>query len=178
MSWLHVNATVVEAERLLKTEYFVYEHAVTGVPQIACHEYHLPDHISRHVDFITPTVHFDTPLNIKHRRSMPPSSYNNPHKVHKRTIRKRKIRTLAEAERVDSLDNKDQIARIRPGHAAEVGTLTGFRPKPGATLADNAGIQQLEDCDEQITPACLRALYGYAEPKGTPNPKNSYGYVL
>ena len=58
LGWLHFDATVEEAESLLKTEYKVYKHE-SGKPHVACTEYHLPEHIRHHVDFVTPTVHFD-----------------------------------------------------------------------------------------------------------------------
>ena len=59
--WLHLDVTVKEAEDLLKTEYSTYGHE-TGVRQVACESYHVPEHVSKHVDFITPTIHFDTKL--------------------------------------------------------------------------------------------------------------------
>lgn len=58
LGWLKFDATVAEAENLLKTEYHLYKHS-TGKPHVACSSYRIPEHISRHVDFITPTVHFD-----------------------------------------------------------------------------------------------------------------------
>ncbi|MCJ1352337.1 MAG: hypothetical protein MMC33_002321 [Icmadophila ericetorum] len=58
LGWLNFDATVEEAESLLKTEYKMYKHE-TGKPHVACTEYHVPEHIRAHVDFITPTVHFD-----------------------------------------------------------------------------------------------------------------------
>jgi len=62
LGWLHFDVTVEEAERLLKTQYHVYRHEVSGKVHVACSGYHVPEHISRHVDFITPTVHFDSKL--------------------------------------------------------------------------------------------------------------------
>ncbi|KAH7883232.1 peptidase S8/S53 domain-containing protein [Phlebopus sp. FC_14] len=59
--WIEVSATVEEAERLLQTEYNLYSHE-TGKKHIACDSYHLPSHIAPHVDFVTPTVHFDAKL--------------------------------------------------------------------------------------------------------------------
>ncbi|KAI0357925.1 subtilisin-like protein [Trametes cingulata] len=60
-SWLLANVTVEEAEQLLGTEYYVYEHAEDGREHLACHQkYHVPEHVSKHVDLITPTIHFDT----------------------------------------------------------------------------------------------------------------------
>lgn len=50
-----------EAENLLKTKYHVYEHS-SGQPHVACEEYSLPAHLQEHVDFVTPSVHFDARL--------------------------------------------------------------------------------------------------------------------
>ncbi|KAM5539764.1 hypothetical protein V8D89_006577 [Ganoderma adspersum] len=59
-NWVMANVTVAEAERLLGTQYFVYEHAEDGREHVACHgAYHLPETVSKHVDLITPTLHFD-----------------------------------------------------------------------------------------------------------------------
>ncbi|KAI0824504.1 subtilisin-like protein [Trametes gibbosa] len=60
-AWILANVTVDEAEQLLGTEYYVYEHEGDGREHLACHgRYHLPQHVSMHVDLITPTLHFDT----------------------------------------------------------------------------------------------------------------------
>lgn len=57
--WLHADITVEEAEYLLGTEYHVFE-SEEGLKHIACSEkYHLPEHVSKHVELITPTLHFD-----------------------------------------------------------------------------------------------------------------------
>ncbi len=58
--WVMVNVSVEEAEHLLGTEYYVYEHSADGREHVACHgDYRLPEHVSKHVDLITPTLHFD-----------------------------------------------------------------------------------------------------------------------
>ncbi|KAF4617122.1 hypothetical protein D9613_005784 [Agrocybe pediades] len=57
--WIHLDATVDEAERLLKAEYHVYTHAGTGSEQIGCHNYSIPAHLKRHIDLIKPTVQFN-----------------------------------------------------------------------------------------------------------------------
>ncbi len=58
-SWITANVTVAEAEGLLGTEYYVYEHQ-NGHKHIACDKaYHLPEHVSKHVDLVMPTLHFD-----------------------------------------------------------------------------------------------------------------------
>lgn len=61
LGWLNFDATVAEVEGLLKTKYHEYTHP-SGSKQTACTEYHVPAEIQKHVDFITPTVHFDAKL--------------------------------------------------------------------------------------------------------------------
>ena len=65
--WLTADVTVAEAEALLGTEYHVYAHE-DGAESVGCDKaYHLPEHVSKHVDLVTPTVHFDA----KVRREAP-----------------------------------------------------------------------------------------------------------
>jgi tripeptidyl-peptidase I len=61
LNWLSFKASVEETERLLKTKYSIYDHS-DGHTHIACDEYSVPANIREHVDFITPTVHFDKKL--------------------------------------------------------------------------------------------------------------------
>ena len=57
--WLEAKVTIEEAESLLKTQYSIYEHT-SGAQHLACDSaYHLPEHVSSHVDLVTPTLHFD-----------------------------------------------------------------------------------------------------------------------
>lgn len=125
--WLEVASTVEEAENLLLAEYHVYDHE-TGTKHIACESYHLPEHVTPHVDFVTPTIHFDA-------------------KVQKR----------------------DKYGRVPIGQPGQ-----GSTPKTTGQI--DGLLTQIEDCDKQITPICLRALYGlwYQPIAGD---KNSYGIV-
>ena len=43
-------------EDLLFTEYYIFEHLTTGSKNIACDEYHIPERIRKHVDYITPGI--------------------------------------------------------------------------------------------------------------------------
>ncbi|CAK4033881.1 aorsin [Lecanosticta acicola] len=54
--WLAFDATVQEAENLLHTTYHEYELDQEGHSMIGCEQYHVPKHLSKHVDFITPGV--------------------------------------------------------------------------------------------------------------------------
>ncbi|KAI0749811.1 subtilisin-like protein [Daedaleopsis nitida] len=70
---LHLDATVAEAEQLLSAEYFVYRHGDDGRERLGCHHgYHLPEHVSKHVDLVWPTVHFGGPSagNLSRRANM------------------------------------------------------------------------------------------------------------
>ncbi|KAI0915328.1 hypothetical protein AcW1_003883 [Taiwanofungus camphoratus] len=124
-SWLEANVTVAEAEQLLGTEYYVYQHGEDESKEhIACHQkYHLPQHVSKHVELVTPTLHFD----VKLKRNSP-----------------------AFEKRGEPLGNAHSIGQ--PGFGASF-------PKTSGTIQTISN--ELSDCDEQIVPACLRALYDF-----------------
>ncbi|KIJ15541.1 hypothetical protein PAXINDRAFT_99416 [Paxillus involutus ATCC 200175] len=129
--WIEVHATVEEAERLLQTQYHVYGHE-TGHEHVACDAYHLPEHVRPHIDFVTPTVHFDSKI-VKRSGSGGQGT----------------ARTIGQ-----------------PG--------SGNQPKSGGRI--KTLFNELENCDQQITPICLRALYGLIYEPLAAN-KNSYGIV-
>ncbi|RDI89307.1 hypothetical protein Vi05172_g412 [Venturia inaequalis] len=173
LNWLQFDATISEAERLFKTEYYIFEHTQTRTPHIACHEYHLPAHISNLVDFVTPSVHFDAKVGQhedpkRHMRKLP--SHMVPKSAKKELKREIKLMTAADADR--------QIEMIRPGEAASVGMRLGSLPKQGAVLGENEAVdaQELEDCDRTITPNCVRALYQFG-PGESANQQNTLGIV-
>ncbi|KAH9843424.1 putative protease S8 tripeptidyl peptidase I [Teratosphaeria destructans] len=59
--WLAIDVPAKVAERLFSTSY--YEHELgDGSRRIGCDEYHLPHHVSKHVDFIKPGVKLSAPL--------------------------------------------------------------------------------------------------------------------
>lgn len=67
-NWVQFNATVAETERLLGTEYFMYQHKNSGGYQIACDSYHLPYNVQPHVDFAMPTIQLDGLQPVAQRR--------------------------------------------------------------------------------------------------------------
>lgn len=72
--WLDFQATTDEMEALLKTKYNVYKHN-SGAHHLACDSYNVPEDVAPHVDFITPTIHFDrkirnTESKMRRRRSV------------------------------------------------------------------------------------------------------------
>ncbi|KAI0671929.1 subtilisin-like protein [Trametes maxima] len=111
--WIHANVSIAEAEALLATEYYVYEHAESGTTRVGCEgAYHLPEHVAPHVELVTPTLHFDA-------------------KVRKRSV-------------------KSKVGNPGSGPVS---------PKTTGTIKNI--FNQLQHCDEQITPICLRALYNF-----------------
>ncbi|KAE8321386.1 Pro-kumamolisin, activation domain-containing protein [Aspergillus sergii] len=54
--WIQLDANAEELERLLHTEYYIYSHAETGQPHVACREYHVPSSVGDHIDYITPGI--------------------------------------------------------------------------------------------------------------------------
>ncbi|KAI0342432.1 subtilisin-like protein [Trametopsis cervina] len=111
--WLEANVSVSQAESLLKTEYYTYLHEPTDTRRIGCDAgYHLPEHVAKHVDLVTPTIHFDTKL--KRRSNSRPESSD---------VKRRSSNTMVKT--VDHISHS------------------------------------LDDCDKQLTPDCVRALYDY-----------------
>lgn len=75
--WINVLVSVEEAERLMNTEYNVYKHA-SGTEHVACEVYHLPEHVSSRVDFVLPSVQFDTKHGRRDTNIGPPIKVGTP----------------------------------------------------------------------------------------------------
>ncbi len=80
LNWITADVSVSTAERLLQTEYFEYVHE-SGKSHVACEEYSVPDYLRDHIDFITPTVHFDAKLDQRRKRSTDPKPAVQPAKA-------------------------------------------------------------------------------------------------
>lgn len=52
--WMQFDAKIEEAEKLLRTTYYQYEHIASGRTTIACDSYHVPHDVQKHIDYITP----------------------------------------------------------------------------------------------------------------------------
>ncbi|KAK5174105.1 uncharacterized protein LTR77_001185 [Saxophila tyrrhenica] len=141
MGFLQFDASVDEAENLLNTKYNVYQHTDSKQSHVACEEYSIPAELSEHVDFITPTVHFDAPIK-RHDKREP---------MEKRAISPGVEKGLGE-----------------PGSPS--------LPKLGATMNGADILGRLKNCNTQITPDCLRALYDFQHGHLALK-KNAYGIV-
>ncbi len=147
--WVTLNATVAEAEALLKTTYHIYDHENSGQAHVACESYSVPAYLGAdHIDLIMPTLHFDTKL----RRGGGGGGSGS-------SLRRR------------------QYTPKQPGLAKGIGSpKSGSLPKLGQHLSAQNIITELMHCDTQIVPDCLRALYSFG-PGISAEPGNTYGIV-
>ena len=138
LNWLHADIKVHEAESLLKTKYYQYTHAETGQTHVACEEYSIPEDVQNYIDFIMPTVHFD-----------------------KRVATPNNRREIESYEMQTNKPSKSAIGnKVRPGIGHSIGSPEDpTLPKLGDAIFPDDILDELDDCDNSITPACLRALY-------------------
>lgn len=146
LGWIHANVTIADAERLLKTNYYLYEHD-SGTKHVGCTDYSLPEEIKAHVDFVTPTVHFDIKVpTSKERTNNLKRALDDETDVPKtsRSVHSNAGKLLGEskAKAVEASKNL---------HVIDIGDITA------ATSPD------LSTCNTHIVPDCLRALYGFTE---------------
>ena len=162
MGWLTLDATVAEAEGLLKTKYYLHKHSQTGKPHVGCSEYSIPEYIRPHIDFITPTVHFDTKI---------PQAKPLQQRAFDESILEKRVPQAS-----PSVSTAAVGAPVETKAAVNVITNpnNGFHPKKGADINIQSIITELENCNQFIVPDCLRALYLFP-PNVAANSKNSYG---
>jgi tripeptidyl-peptidase I len=161
LGWFHFDATVEEAEQLLRTKYHLFGHLSSGKPHVACDEYSVPEHVSEHIDFITPTIHFDS-----------------------------KVHNLPGGASVNKRDSSSSEDRLNVGHRVgwskvnlpKISSKLESLPMALNTTKKNnkastqAAQADLSDCVNSIVPDCLRALYDFEENTDAVE-GNSYGVV-
>lgn len=157
--WVAFDATVEEAESLFQTKYFHWTHpqSSSGVSFPAVEEsYSLPAHIRPHIDFITPTLHFDMKLGKK------------SHSDDSVKLEKRDDAPVLE-KRINGTTKIPLGSPMSPTVPKYISPTNPFQVFFGNT----------SQCDQYITPACLRALYNLPTlPTILPsNSKNSFAVV-
>ncbi|UZJ55505.1 hypothetical protein CBS101457_004825 [Exobasidium rhododendri] len=156
--WISFEATVAEAETLFQTQYHSWTNpfANDGLPHAAVSgAYSLPAHVQPHVDFVTPTLHFDTKLSQKKQK-----------------------RDITGARSIDGSNTLEK--RVKNMKKIKLGSPhSPTLPKHVPLRNDKKLFGDLQQCNMVITPACLRALYGIPTlSKNTvTNSKNSFGIV-
>ncbi|KAK3689148.1 Pro-kumamolisin, activation domain-containing protein [Podospora appendiculata] len=128
--WIQFDAAVEDAEKLLFTTYYVFEHLESGVKNIACSEYHLPDEVAPHVDYITPGI------------KLMSGGYDKE-KVQQQELRKRQ----SEEER-----KQQQQGGRRPRRRCN-------EPPPPEGVQDEKWFKIKGPCTYEVTPDCVRNQY-------------------
>ncbi|KAF8526061.1 subtilisin-like protein [Hysterangium stoloniferum] len=147
-AWVKFNATVKEMEKLLDCEYMVYRHG-SGTEHIASTSYSLPENLHSHIDLITPT------LLISH------AEFGSSEPTHQ-----------ALALRDVSMDglSSDLLRSLGSPTSDDLPKLKGPLLTPIGLKTD------LDTCDVNITPDCIRALYNIKH-KPIATDKNTFGIV-
>lgn len=101
--WVQFDANATDVENLLFTDYYIYEHLATGTKNVACDEYHVPENIRPHIDYITPGIRLRA----------------DPKKVEK--LRRRRLEQ-------DHSSTNLQDRSVRPGHINKDALLPTLPP--------------------------------------------------
>lgn len=155
LNWIHADVSIAEAEKLLGTRYYQFKHAISGQSHVACEEYSLPKDLQEHVDFITPTVHFDV------------------------KIEKSKERRELTDEDIEIVKRQSKVTHdVQPGTGSSIGSPSDKSlPKFGGKVPFGTILDQLSHCDTSIVPNCLRALYQFP-PYFPANPKSEWLFFI
>ncbi|KAJ2891253.1 hypothetical protein MKZ38_000692 [Zalerion maritima] len=159
-TWISFEATTAEMERLLKTEYHVYDHESGSTTHVACDRYHIPAHVTKHVDIITPTIHFDQKAGTERKKQHKEIPEETQMELRKKALKRRQV---------DS-----PLSDLQLGSGIVGRPKDGVGPKQGSFVAE--ALMDLTQCDTMITPDCLRALYA-APPGSLAASNNTLGIV-
>ncbi|KAI0833489.1 subtilisin-like protein [Trametes gibbosa] len=134
-SYMLVNVSVAEAERLLATKYYVYQHE-DGSEDVGCHHgYHLPEHVREHVDLVTPTLHFEKVKLGAHARRK--RSLSAAGKMKKPTGAPKRLMNMSHADDIKDCDKAATLDCFR--------ALYEFHPELKETKRNTIGVVELAD---------------------------------
>jgi len=60
--WLVADISVDQAQQLLQTAFYEYEHSRSGLLRVGSHSYHLPAYLQEFIDYVTPGVKLSAPM--------------------------------------------------------------------------------------------------------------------
>lgn len=116
-NWVQFDATVKEAERLLDTEYHLYEHVESGGYRIACDAYRLPQTIREHVDFVMPTIQLD---------GLKPVKNLGPHPMRMQDVTQTGLTGLSNCSNLITIDCLRAIYQFGPGNFSNPNNKLGI----------------------------------------------------
>lgn len=131
--WIQFDAEAHEVEEIMVADFYVFEHSSTGTKNVAVDEYHLPNEIQEHVDFITPGIKMRTdPRELK------------------------KMRKKRDQEHMVALNKKRGFQPTNTAVGASKGNpATGFAHLPDFDPTNLT----LSECNKYVTAACMREVY-------------------
>ncbi|KAL1890641.1 hypothetical protein Sste5346_008157 [Sporothrix stenoceras] len=186
-NWVQFNASVSQLESLLKTEYHVYKHNDHGAHHIACDQYHIPEHLKKHIDIVMPTVHFDGRQGAGRTKKTMELENDHQAELKRRAISQRwtdatggaaargpRFHSRRKSSSSSSAPKDTSQSLSRPQRGIMGSPTDASLTKQGAVIKN--ALMDLSQCDTMITPACLQALYN--TPVGTlAASNNSLGIV-
>ena len=133
--WMQFDATTEELEALILAEYHHFEHLATGKSNIGCDEYHVPRHVQKHVDYITPGLKLLTP-SMRRGEAKP--------ELEKRTF--------------------GVTAPISDPAKSRKPILPPLRAKLPVSIETLLSQPLAQSCQQAILPACISTLYNITAP--------------
>ncbi|KAK4905506.1 hypothetical protein LTR49_025212 [Elasticomyces elasticus] len=130
--WLAIDLPVHVAESLLRTEYHEYDQDQDGTVRLGCDGYHLPQTLAKHVDFVKPGITLTPPLRKK---------------------------TLKRDGSTASYGGRHHYGNPWNPHSNPPFFRPPYRGPHHLPPNSNQLPPELQTCNYNITPTCIRALY-------------------
>ncbi|KAF2705326.1 subtilisin-like protein [Pleomassaria siparia CBS 279.74] len=157
---LAFDLPVSDVERLLKTKYYVYEHDESGEAHVACEQYSVPEHISKHINVITPTLHFENKLTRHGSKSVKRTDFES-HPSHEEIVSESEIETADAGDEGmiaasdGSFNVQDCSKQITPACLRALYNIPEATTTPSSN--NSFGIQEFND--NSYTPADLDQFF-------------------
>ncbi|KAI6713018.1 protease S8 tripeptidyl peptidase I (secreted protein) [Marssonina coronariae] len=119
--WIAVDVTVEEMEALLRAEFHEHEHGRTSKVRIGTDKYHVPEHLSSHIDYITPGIKLSPVVKRTSKRNFKRASHSFHAPAHVSVSAEKNAKAISAA-----------AAALPPA---------------------------LQNCNTNMSPDCIRALY-------------------
>ncbi|KAI0975145.1 protease s8 tripeptidyl peptidase [Xylaria arbuscula] len=171
--WLAFDATVKEAEKLLKTEYYhdgTYDDDDDNDKvMVGSNAYHLPAHIQEHVDYVTPGVK-STAMDLKRLRRRGTAKRNAKRDASRRRSKNRPPQPIKNVEEVLSRDANDLSncdTFITPACLEALYNYSAPSPDAQVSSKNSLGIFEEGDYYDQPDLDLFYTAYAPSIPNGT-----------
>ena len=140
--FISFTAPVSVGNKLLHTQYNVYKHEATGHQVVRTEAYHLPEHLTAHIDFVSPTTRF-------------------PHALKAPTLN-----SVDKQGKLHPLQHKVKTQAVNSGFGAHpfIKDAPSGLKLPSLIAPTGTGLSQLGAlttgvaCNQFVTPKCIRTV--------------------